>query len=131
MRTANIWMQDALKAGDDWKHRRAIARSGTSELTQQMLEDFIVMSQAIKKGIYEEPNLDAFDKAKLLGSISDSCSKMASAISRMNPKITKLDVANQVLGFLEEYVRTEQVDCLECFEKILLPFSSFLVKKLK
>lgn len=134
LRTAHKWKKEDFSNGDDWDQRRVVARSNERDVGREIREDFMVLSQQIKEMMEQERvrgESDVDKNISRLASLADSCSKMIAASNKLNPNMVRLDVANHVIKLLEDFVRKEHPECLECFSKILLPFSSFLVKKMK
>lgn len=132
--TARLWKKSAKEMGDDWDKVRGaylLASGGVEDLAQTMLAAFIVQYQDTMERLQNDENLDAAERVKLLGSLSDSFAKNISTNKKLMPETSELATAMKLLDKQLEWVQKNQPKNLQAFIDMLEPFGKFIETEFK
>lgn len=127
--TARQWKKIAKEQGDDWDKARSaylLAGGGLEEFGQMMLTAFIVQYQDTMERLQNDTKLDAAERVKLLGSLSDSFAKNISTNKKLMPETQAAAVALQVVQSLFKHITEHYPDKLEDFALILQTFETVI-----
>jgi len=127
--TAREWKRAASAAGDDWDRARTalrLSKGSASELTSEIVEDFILTFKACIGEIKEDESISAIVKAQTLSQLSDAYQKAVKAMSDSNPRLSKLSVVMDVLKRQGEFVREHYPDLFEAYATMLDDFGKEL-----
>ena len=105
--TIRSWRRKDKDAGDDWERARnaaRIAQGGMGEVTQQVMQDFVLFAEDIIPDI-KGSDLSPDKKVELIASFSDSWAKFIKVMGRASPEVAKLAVAMECLKELVEHLR--------------------------
>lgn len=130
--TARLWKKTAKELGDDWDKARSaylLAGGGLEEVGQMMLAAFIVQYQDTMERLQNDTELDAVERVKLLGSLSDSFAKNISTNKKLMPETSELATAMQVLQMQADFIAKHFPKHIQAFGEILEPFGVELEKK--
>ncbi|MBI3771425.1 MAG: DUF1804 family protein [Gammaproteobacteria bacterium] len=122
--TARKWKREAAETGDDWDKARAasrLAESGSSAVTAQLLEDFVLLFQTTVEQI-RDGAANPLAKAQALSQLADAYTKTMKAAGGGDAKLAKLAVALEVIEELAKFIREHYPHQLEAFAAILEPF---------
>lgn len=128
--TIGRWKKTAKEAGDDWDIARSantIAGEGLEAVVGTVIEDFMVMSQALLEEI-KHGELSIADKVKHLTSLADAMNKMTISAGKLAPKISELGVAQDVMRKLVAFVRSEFPQHAAVILEIIEPFGDSLAE---
>lgn len=129
--TARLWKKSAKEMGDDWDKVRGaylLASGGVEDLAQTMLAAFIVQYQDTMERLQNDENLDAAERVKLLGSLSDSYAKNISTNQKLMPKTSELAIALKVIDVLANFIAQKHPQHKITFIEILEAFQPMLIK---
>lgn len=132
--TARLWKKNAKEIGDDWDKARAaylLAGGGLEEVGQMMLAAFIVQYQDTMERLQNDTELDAVERVKLLGSLSDSFAKNISTNKKLMPETSELATAMKLLDMQLTWVQKNQPKHLQAFIDVLEPFGKFIETEFK
>jgi hypothetical protein len=121
--TGNRWKLEAKAAGDDWDSARAAVALGDDtfkQLSQRLLQDYLVLHQNMIEEIKANTNLTTAQKTQMLASLSDSFNKSIAAFRRISPEINShaiaLDVVSRLVGFIQAHFPKTAPAMLEVLE---------------
>jgi hypothetical protein len=126
--TFGRWKKAAKDDGDDWDKARTasvIAGEGLETVVSSVVEDFMIMAQALLDDI-RDGNLDTSTKVQHLVALADAMTKMTSSARKLAPKISELGVAQDVMGHLLEFVRQHFPQHAAAILEIIEPFGERL-----
>jgi hypothetical protein len=129
--TANRWKQEAASKGDDWDSARAATALGDetfTNLSKQLLEDYLLQHQATMKLLREDKELTALQRAETLASMSDSFNKTMNSFKRLAPELNRQAVALDVLKRLTQFSQAKYPKHVQALVEILEPFGEELAK---
>lgn len=129
--TANRWKQEAKNAGDDWDTARAAVAMGDenfSQLSKKLLEDYLVMHQAVVDEIKADKGLKAAEKVQALASLTDSFNKTMAALRRIAPELNRHAVALDALQRLANFAQQRYPHNVPALLEMLEPFGEELAK---
>lgn len=129
--TANRWKQEAKNAGDDWDTARAAVAMGDenfSQLSKKLLEDYLVMHQAVVDEIKADKELKAAGKVTALASLTDSFNKTMAALRRIAPELNRHAVALDALQRLANFAQQRYPHNVPALLEMLEPFGEELAK---
>lgn len=132
--TARLWKKTAKEQGDDWDKARSaylLAGGGLEEVGQMMLAAFIVQYQDTMERLQNDTELDAVERVKLLGSLSDSFAKNISTNKKLMPETSELATAMKLLDMQLTWVQKNQPKNLQAFIDMLEPFGKFIETEFK
>lgn len=128
--TVGRWKKAAKENGDDWDQARTahvIAGEGVEAVVSTVVEDFMIQAQSILDEI-KNGDHDVKTKVDMLVALSDAMTKMAASAKRFAPKVSELGVAQDVMGKLLEFVRSEFPQHAETILEIIEPFADRLAE---
>lgn len=126
--TFGRWKKAAKEDGDDWDKARTasvIAGEGIEAVVSSVVEDFMIMAQALLDDI-RDGNLDTSTKVGHLVALADAMTKMTSSARKLAPKISELGVAQDVMGHLLDFVRQNFPQHAAAILEIIEPFGERL-----
>lgn len=126
--TFGRWKKAAKEDGDDWDKARTasvIAGEGIEAVVSSVVEDFMIMAQALLDDI-RDGDLDTSAKVGHLVALADAMTKMTSAARKLAPKISELGVAQDVMGHLLDFVRQNFPQHAAAILEIIEPFGERL-----
>lgn len=129
--TANRWKQDAAAAGDDWDTARAAMSLGDenfTNLSKQLLEDYLLQHQATMKMLREDKKLTAMERAETLASMSDSFNKTMNSFKRLAPDLNRQAIGLDVLQRLAAFAQAKHPKHVPALVALLEPFGEELAK---
>ena len=128
--TGNRWKLDAKAAGDDWDSARSAVALGDDnfkQLSQRLLQDYLVLHQSMIDEIKVNDKLTTVQKTQMLASLSDSFNKSIAAFRRISPEINShaiaLDVVSRLVGFIQSKFPQTAPAMLEVLEPFGLEIS--------
>lgn len=128
--TVGRWKKTAKADGDDWDKARTahvIAGEGVEAVVSSVVEDFMIQAQAILDEI-KDGNHPVEKKVDMLVSLSDAMTKMAASAKKFAPKVSELGVAQDVMGKLLEFVKTDFPQHSDTMLEIIQPFAERLAE---
>lgn len=132
--TVRQWKNKAREASDDWDAARSAARMGANglgELTNVLIENFALQSEALLAVLKADEDMPAAAKVDIMTKLSDGYSKLVSSAAKSGTKVAPLSVAMRVLQMLGDFVETEFPQHAPAFLEILQPFGAFVAKEIK
>ena len=107
MGTLRSWKRQGEEKGDDWDRARnasRIAQGGMGEVTQTVMQDFVLFAQSIIPDI-NQSEISPQEKVDLIASFADSWSKFLRVMGKASPEIAKLSVAMEVQEAFVSHLR--------------------------
>ena len=132
IRTIHRYRAKARTEGDDWENARLsalIAGQGYQATVSQVLEGLLQQSRSVIEAIKANESLDSEKKMSMLAQLAYSMNMARKAAEGLNPKISKLTVALEVLNLLTRYIRDEHPEHAAAFLDILQPFGTELRRR--
>lgn len=129
--TGNRWKQEAKARGDDWDTARAAVALGDENFTQlakKLLEDYLVMHQAVVDHIKADTTMKPADKVAALASLTDSFNKTMAALKRVAPNLNEHAVAGDTLTRLSKFAQQHYPQHVPALIEMLEPFGAELAK---
>jgi hypothetical protein len=129
--TGNRWKQQAADRGDDWDSARAAVALGDetfTNLSKQLLEDYLLQHQTTMKMLREDRSLSALQRAETLASMSDSFNKTMNSFKRLAPELNRQAVGLDVLQRLAQFTQAKYPKHVGALVEILEPFGQELAK---
>lgn len=129
--TGNRWKQEAHAKGDDWDTARAAIALGDETFTnmsKQLLEDYLLQHQAAMDMLREDRELTARERAETLASMSDSFNKTMNSFKRLSPEINRQAVGLDVLQRLAQFAQAKHPKHVPALLALLEPFGAELAK---
>lgn len=129
--TGNRWKADARAKGDDWDSARAAVALGDenfAQLGKKLLEDYLVMHQAVVDGIKADKKMSHMDKVVSLASLTDSFNKTMSALRKVAPELNRHAVALDALQRLANFAQQRHPKHVPMLLELLEPFGEELAK---
>lgn len=129
--TGNRWKQDAAAKGDDWDSARAAVALGDetfTNLSKQLLEDYLLQHQATMKLLREDRALTPMQRAETLASMSDSFNKTMNSFKRLAPELNRQSIGLDVLQRLAQFTQARHPKHVAALVEILEPFGEELAK---
>lgn len=126
--TFGRWKKIAKLNGDDWDMARSasiIAGEGIETVVSSVVEDFMIMAQALLEEI-KNGELTMEQKVKHLVALADAMTKMTAAAGKLAPKISELGVAQDVMRHLLDFVRQHFPQHASVILEIIEPFGGRL-----
>lgn len=126
--TIGRWKKAAKDQGDDWDKARTaavIAGEGLETVVSQVVEDFMILAQALLDDI-RDGELSTSEKVSHLVALADAQTKMVSSARKLAPKISELGVAQDVMGHLLTFVRENFPQHAAAILEIIEPFGERL-----
>ena len=124
------WKREALKGGDDWDRARAassISAEGLKTAAQAVLEDYLVQHQATLEGLRDpDATITPLQRAEVLSRLSDSFHKALAAHAKLQPELSRLAVAMDVMKLLAGFIREHYPQHVAVFLEIIEPFGEEL-----
>lgn len=120
--TARDWKAKAKGNGDDWDTARVayqVSEQGIDDLTRNMIESMMRQGIVIARELENNQALSALQKAQIHASLSDSMSKFAKSMSRINPKLGALSVSLDTLKTIADYLSKNDKVALVQFQEHL------------
>lgn len=127
--TAQRWRAEALRMGDDWDQARAassLAGEGRELLARQVLEDYLRQHQAALAALDSAEAVPALARAEALSRLADSFNKIMAAHARLQPELSRLAVAMEVLQRLASFISEKYPQHAGAFLELLEPFGAEL-----
>ena len=131
--TGRNWKAASKRLGDDWdKARNAarIAEGGLGDVTNAMLENFALQMPAIMEILRDTDTVPVVDKVQLMSQLADAYSKVISASTRGDSKMSSLAVAMKVITELGDYIREHFPQHSAAFVEVLEPFGQHIAEVL-
>jgi hypothetical protein len=129
--TGNRWKADARAAGDDWDSARAAVALGDenfAQLGKKLLEDYLVMHQAVVDEIKADKAMKATEKVAALASLTDSFNKTMSALRKVAPELNRHAIALDALQRLAAFAEQNYPKNVPALIEMLEPFGAELAK---
>ena len=129
--TFQRWKRQAKAQGDDWDVARSasiIAGEGIETVISSVVEDFMILAQSLIEQI-RNGDLRMEDKIKHLVALADASTKMTSSAKKLAPMISELGVAQDVMGQMLEFVRTDFPQHADAILEVLQPFGETLTTR--
>lgn len=129
--TAKRWKLEAKAAGDDWDTSRSAVAMGDesfSNLSRQLLEDYLVQHQAVMKMLREDHELSALQRSEILASASDSFNKTMSSFKRLSPELNRQAIALDVMQRMVAFAQTKFPQHMPAIIELLEPFGEEIAK---
>ncbi|QQM29060.1 DUF1804 family protein [Martelella lutilitoris] len=123
--TISRWKKAAKEDGDNWDMMRSasiVAGEGIETVVSTVVEDFMIMAEAVLDEIKHGKDMSVGDKVKHLVALADAMTKMTSSAGKLAPSISELGVAQDVMRHLLEFVRDEFPQHAEAILEIIEPF---------
>lgn len=125
------WKRAALAEGDDWDRARAassLSGEGLKSVAQAVLEDYLVQHRATLDALRtaEEADMTALQRAEVLSRLSDSFHKTLAAHARLQPELSRLAVAMDVMKLLAGFIREQYPQHVAAFLQVIEPFGEEL-----
>lgn len=119
--TARAWKVAAKNNGDDWDHYRAVYKvsaDGSGEVLDAILHE--LTSATLATGIaLRDTSIPVTDKVRMQASLADSFSKIGAAIGKINPQVSRLATAMEVIKIMHAVVQERRPDLLDAFVGML------------
>lgn len=129
--TAQRWKSEAAREGDDWDAQRAassLAGEGREALARQVLEDYLRQHSAALEALETATEVTPLARAEALSRLADSFNKVMSAHSRLQPELSKLAVAMDVVQRLAGFIHERYPQHAGAFLELLEPFGAELTR---
>lgn len=123
--TARAWKDNSW---DTARAARRISAGGVQELTNQVIEDFVVLFKSTIDELNKCKKSEPLKKAEALSRLSDAYMKTINAAGKSNPKLNKLAVAMEVIQHFGNFIKDHAPEAAPYFIDVLEPFSQELVK---
>lgn len=126
--TFGRWKKAAKERGDDWDMARSasvIAGEGVETVISSVVEDFMLMAQALLEDI-KSGELSMEQKVKHLVALADAMTKVTASAGKLAPKISELGVAQDVMSHLLDFVRQNFPHHSAAILEIIEPFGERL-----
>lgn len=127
--TAQRWRMEAAREGDDWDKARAassLAGEGRELLARQVLEDYLRQHQAALVALDGDEKVPALARAEALAKLADSFNKVMAAHARLQPELSRLAVAMEVLQRMACFISERYPQHAASFLEVLEPFGGEL-----
>ncbi len=102
-----------------------IAGEGIETVVSSVVEDFMIMAQALLEEI-KNGELTMDQKVKQLVALADAMTKMTASAGKLAPKISELGVAQDVMRHLLDFVRQHFPQHAAVILEIIEPFGERL-----
>ncbi|PYE87518.1 DUF1804 family protein [Phyllobacterium leguminum] len=129
--TFGRWKKAAKENGDDWDIARSasvIAGEGIETVVSSVVEDFMIMAQSLLDEI-KNGELALAQKVSHLVALADAMTKMTASAGKLAPKISELGVAQDVMGYLIEFVQENFPQHVAAIMEIIEPFGERLASR--
>lgn len=129
--TGNRWKQEAAAKGDDWDTARAAMSLGDenfTNLSKQLLEDYLLQHQATMTMLREDKKLSAMQRAETLASMSDSFNKTMNSFKRLAPDLNRQAIGLDVLQRLAQFAQAKYPKHVPALVALLEPFGEELAR---
>jgi uncharacterized protein YjcR len=123
--TFGRWKKAAKDDGDDWDMARSaavIAGEGLDTVVSSVVEDFVIMAQALLDEVKNNKDLNIDQKIKHMVALGDAMVKVTASAGKLAPKISELGVAQSVVRHLIEFVQEQFPQHISVVQEILIPF---------
>lgn len=123
--TIGRWKKAAKEDGDDWDMARSaavIAGEGLDTVVSSVVEDFVIMAQALLDEVKNNKDLNIDQKIKHMVALGDAMVKVTASAGKLAPKISELGVAQSVVRHLIEFVQEQFPQHISVVQEILVPF---------
>ncbi|MCK7581840.1 MAG: DUF1804 family protein [Chromatiales bacterium] len=138
------WKREALKRNDDWDRARAassISAEGLKSVAQVVLEDYLIQhkaaldelrdldaaaARAAAEGREHAPTITPLQRAEVLSRLSDSFHKALAAHAKLQPELSRLAVAMDVMKLQARFIREHYPQHAAVFLEIIEPFGEEL-----
>ncbi len=125
------WKAEARAEGDDWDTARAAVAMGDesfSQLSRELLDDYLVQHQAMMEALRKDKNLSAAQRASILASASDSFNKTMASFKKLAPEINRHAIALDTLQRLASFAQQRYPKHVGALLEMLEPFGGELAK---
>ena len=129
--TATRWKAEAKAKGDDWDQVRgavALGDENFSQLSRQLLEDYLVQHQATIDLMRETKDMPAAQRAQLLASMADSFHKTMASFKKLAPELNRHAIALDALQRLATFAQGRFPKHVPALLEMLEPFGEELAK---
>lgn len=123
--TIGRWKKAAKEDGDDWDMARSaavIAGEGLDTVVSSVVEDFVIMAQALLDEVKNNKDLSIDQKIKHMVALGDAMVKVTASAGKLAPKISELGVAQSVVQHLIAFVQEQFPQHISVVQEILVPF---------
>lgn len=123
--TVGRWKRAAKEDGDDWDMARSaavIAGEGLDTVVSSVVEDFVIMAQALLDEVKNKQGLTIDQKIKHMVALGDAMVKVTASAGKLAPKISELGVAQSVVQHLIAFVQEQFPQHISVVQEILVPF---------
>ena len=127
--TARAWKKKAEAEGKSWDKARAaqnLSEGTITDIANRLIDEYIIQHQASMALLKTDTDLTAVEHTQLLASMADSFSKTMASFKKINPTISELAVALDVLKLLAEHIKQNNPEAIQIFMEILEPFGEEL-----
>lgn len=118
--TARAWKTEEWNTA---RTARRISRGGSQELTNQVIEDFVVLFKTTIDELNKCQKSEPLKKAEALARLSDAYMKTINAAGKSNPKLNKLSVAMEVIQRFGNFIKDHKPEAAAHFIDVLEPFA--------
>ena len=123
--TIGRWKAAAKADGDDWDMARSgavLAGEGLDVVVSSVVEDFVIMAQALLDEVKNNKDLSIDQKIKHMVALGDAMVKVTASAGKLAPKISELGVAQSVVQHLIAFVQEQFPQHISVVQEILVPF---------
>ena len=107
-KTIMRWKKKAEKFGDDWdkaRHINSLSEQNVNVINRQVYAEWLTRYQQIQKNVLDGKDMNTMTQVTALASLTDSFSKMMSAMRKIEPEVNLAATALTVLETVVEYLR--------------------------
>ena len=130
--TLKLWKRAAFRAGDDWDQVRTshdLADCGFKYTIAAVMQDYLREHKRAIEELSKDPTIKAADRAKMLSSLAFSLREMRQSVSQLNPELSKLSFAVEVIHRLTTFVKDQYPQHAAVILEILEPFGEAMAKR--
>lgn len=124
--TARRWKGQAEAEGDDWEKARAAASlstAGAGAVAQIVLQDFLMLHQAVVEEVRNLPAESALAKAEAMSRCADAFTKTMAAVAKAAPDLGRYAVASELLQDFARFVHEKYPQHAPALAEVLEPFA--------
>jgi transposase-like protein len=129
--TAARWKRQAMEDGDDWDKARTVAGisgEGKEDIFRTIIQDYLLLHKSTIDSIRLDTQASSIAKAEAISRLADAFNKTVNCLGKVNPELSRLAVANDVLQHLSKFVVEKYPQHGEAFVEILEPFGAEIAR---
>lgn len=105
-----------------WPTGAVLAGEGLDVVVSSVVEDFVIMAQALLDEVKNNKDLSIDQKIKHMVALGDAMVKVTASAGKLAPKISELGVAQSVVQHLIAFVQEQFPQHISVVQEILVPF---------